>query len=50
MVQTKHFTELIVAQQDCLFLLTPKLCINDVDTNNNFDKMHINKAKKFIES
>lgn len=47
-VQAKHFEEIILAQKEFQFLLTPKLSISDVDTNNNFDKMRVNKAKNLL--
>lgn len=48
MVQAKHFEEIILAQKELQFLLTPKLSINDVNTKNNFDKMRVNKAKNLL--
>lgn len=43
-IELKHFYELINVQEESELVLTPKLQKNDIDCNNNFNKMRVSKA------
>lgn len=43
-IELKHFNELINIQENSELLLTPRLKLDDI-TSNNFSKMKVNKAK-----
>lgn len=49
-VEIAHFIDLIQSQKDLEFLLTPKLCINDIKSTNTFSKMRVNKAKNVFST
>lgn len=49
-VEIAHFIDLIQSQKDLEFLLTSKLCIDDIKSTNTFSKLRVNKAKNVFST
>lgn len=49
-VEIAHFIDLLESQKNSEFLLTPRLCIDDIKSTNTYSKMRVNKAKNVFST